>query len=1673
MSGQFAYAPLGQNNWKRTHKHATLKTADWPRKVPSFELWCQMTCYDPAVEDGGETFQAVMIWVLTNGPNNGPVDIVEDLTHKDSKAGPADPEQYYIPAKSFTSKVSGGAPAFSASGNRRGWSHDPNHAFDRLDDFQSGNGYQGHGKIAWLRNGGFNFEAEGLAEDQTGGQSTNVRQFRQTETAMGTVACFGLQLAAFYGLYYYPKCTNAAYNWSVKDGRFNVRMRLPNPNYSLENNGRMYVTERMHNGSDFKVSLPTLMDKPSPWSVIAHQFKNGKIKSILQPWAGPVYSTWVRQGSDKKEDTFYWEKGGTHWNKMQDKWVKYFKGDDDYSDRMFKRDNFEVTQIGGRAFGWSMPVAHHLYPHADVKIDTTPQPQIAKPTQPLYQEWPAWRIQWQNFNRLKREVPLAGDLEMPPTDLREYALTGSSERFDSIKAFYGSDSTPIVTQPPTDVQTAQVPAAEIPMAQNKVGDTVEVDINQAGEDDDDQSALIARQTSAVTAQPEGEMTAASGLAFALGDEANKQDEKELEVEQIDAITSSNKEVNLGTEPLEPGSARRGGDTQGNHHFFSSAYAPWSVLDVYEKPFHMFVTKDRMTPKEVEDYEYKYGSAANLYLRSTFPAKLTEVQTDIGTVKMLNGHRIFDYTLDGRQVRVKDGFQNANLTDLSVFHKNMRRILGIYYDNSGPLGLTHRIEKDTKRKGMLKGIFVHSKSTAKCSDPTYDKGDRALPPVFKTPPPTTFAATVQVPVEDLDVAALKLELSAAGIKFANREKKAALVAKLKTKKQTALAGGNPFVTAEGYIHRGKTQLPSRYVNAKVDEFRSEMTVLEWLQTPWHYEYLPFQEMSSTFKDSETYCAGCTRCSRPFFEYQHLYSDYFMATKRTSHWQHAYWRAGPTKDHNYSVAPLPFHHVGSDLDAPTNYTKPETFSFWSEDEVRSSKTIDSAQVTLQEGDDEPVTAKGFHMWPTHAFLLGFIDGVNGLQQDPKKEKYKQVGTTYKFDISGGCKGVLCMEWLARAKLEHLVEEVALSRPFTFRQYLNHVYDPIYAKKYGYDALFQGVVRSRRPKICYGMREYRLMRSIKFGNVCLDCAATLDLAPGLYKRTGRVTSALNLAASGKYRPGQVQVDTWWLGLKDAKLDDGSTFDPWFLYMQTIGRIPIPNGFDANGKRKYTYKEGGHRKALVEALKEDGVVLDQKTRDEITNALAKDDQYKIALGDDWENILQKHLDAVEQYTSERSCIFLEYKTNKQATKVAKPPEVYTQKVWDMLPNLWKDKEANVIAETSKLVKEFVEWLDSTYQNPDHRDFKLTAAQVQNCNRGLRDALTDTHRSVCHLHAYKRERNPVFDPDMVRREYRNASIRGYDNCLLVFQPVTAGYRARAKTDVNFRPEYVTQEGDEVVRAYCWDVKKGAEKVGDYSHDWAGDDYVRYTPAGEKVGALENWVFKEDGKSYSGRAIMQERRMTQSRVFITYSLHRAVKSELEARGILEKMAEAVRTLFGEDSNLCKIVLFGVKLQSNKGQDTVSSTSYATIEKPKKAEKLFYGQTVKNIARNSYIYDTYQTHVESVTVDAGIEIGPTFHHPHFHALVTINHWSYVQIDTFRMKAILEQMFKGTHLKYKEDFMLKDGRGFPFYHDNENPYVDIRLYPTDNWADVISAYVRKGTEKESIMALRARTGEKINS
>ena len=136
---------------------------------------------------------------------------------------------------------------------------------------------------------------------------------------------------------------------------------------------------------------------------------------------------------------------------------------------------------------------------------------------------------------------------------------------------------------------------------------------------------------------------------------------------------------------------------------------------------------------------------------------------------------------------------------------------------------------------------------------------------------------------------------------------------------------------------------------------------------------------------------------------------------------------------------------------------------------------------------------------------------------------------------------------------------------------------------------------------------------------------------------------------------------------------------------------------------------------------------------------------------------------------------------------------------------------------------------------------------------------------------------------------------------------------------------------------------------------------------------------------------------------------------------------------------------------------------KDAMPSFYGEG----GNTSYLYDTYETHVDSVSVDGGMEIGPTRKHPHFHVLLTVNHWSYIQIDYFKMNAFLEMMFLGVDVAefgWGERFKLPAH----FYTDAENPYVDIRVYPQDNWQDIIAAYVRKNSTPGIFEALGDRGG-----
>ena len=67
------FFPMGQGPLSAARKKAA--EAELPKlqeewflsKVPSFEVWCAATCYDPLRDDGGPVFQAMMFHLLTSG----------------------------------------------------------------------------------------------------------------------------------------------------------------------------------------------------------------------------------------------------------------------------------------------------------------------------------------------------------------------------------------------------------------------------------------------------------------------------------------------------------------------------------------------------------------------------------------------------------------------------------------------------------------------------------------------------------------------------------------------------------------------------------------------------------------------------------------------------------------------------------------------------------------------------------------------------------------------------------------------------------------------------------------------------------------------------------------------------------------------------------------------------------------------------------------------------------------------------------------------------------------------------------------------------------------------------------------------------------------------------------------------------------------------------------------------------------------------------------------------------------------------------------------------------------------------------------------------------------------------------------------------------------------------
>lgn len=1726
----------------------------WPLdNVPSFEVWAASLCYDDDKEDGGPAFQTLMHWALTWGSKDETAvettvqhykPLPKHIKHKTGKptANPAkvghvgghwtfdDSNRYeaklqakarkgelvmsnvaYTPTTFARSSIPGGF-AGERNGDYRGFEHIP---FDTAGVgkhlgkstttkparwAQTSKTIDPQSTLQFLLTCGVTKEQTTSNGKECGWNSNMSQQFAARGTATGTdrpqnEGCMshGNRLAAYYGLYFYPDCTNEAYQWHVTTAvggtKYKIRMRLPNPAYQRAN-GTLYVnevlnhynwsTEEPYLGWSEKRGFPFPRMSPLPYgeSQSTERTTYGFLAvrgpthtlSRISPWAS-------RMGRPKNTPmALFWfqntDKGNFEADVHDELWRVV---NPKFGGRFFKRDDYGEPQTGGLAFGWTPCSALWLWPHT---ADSSRKLNDGG-VQPGYQQWPKWAPGKgpRSFEQWPGDIPFISYLELPPLPENSQIAAVKPESKFARFATYDDLWAALMKKSTKKGKGKGKEVVTIPLSTFKPDvllDKPNYDLVEDKEADQEAKGLeTTREMDEETATGPGSMMAEdimehydmAGNYFEQekADDLADKDEHLIimdlrEGAQYTAAFDKAQNVNAGNKPLAPGSERRAKDTDGNHHFYSLEHSPWPPEHIYTQPKHEYEFAE-MDSERVKDYKEKYGNIANLLLRHSKPHAITGVKQTFGEVIRIGEKSIFDMRLDSYRLETVPGVSKEDWTRLrDVFRANMRRILSIFYDESGNLGFKSaakefRYDPAQKKKGMLEGLWASA---------TCDKVSCTV----------VLGLTEEgkrhedVHPDPLFWPVFGTRASKSGYKWKN-----SYVANDEDEKRFTYEGVPKGSRALWTGSKGDV------LTGPVDHIVSEMTVLQWLQTPWHYEYLPYQPMLSVFKDGETYCAGCTRCSRPYYEYEHLYAWYLNSHPNTKHWPFQYYR--PSIDDDGKKTPWDFRQ------APRPFHDP---MFWSEPSLPND-VVSVPSSSVDGADSEallPEKERGYHNWPTKTFLLGWADKDThwGTYQEGSKKELI-------FVPSGSKRGPLEREFLERVTKSPVWVKEAQSKGkrWTFREYINHTYNP--EEDYDKYMLVQGMIRNRHTRVAFGMEDYRLQRSIKYGNLCRDCAGTLDLAPGLYQRTGRSQISHNLFTGRQARREKaLGMDTWWLGLQNQPLKNGETFDPWFIFLETsqdrkfhhygagksrevnLSHTAMHSKKEVLEQLKLNNRERAVIGPLPQFIRKDEVRKLTLNNEELAQKMverktSKAEKYELLFGSDWEEMVALHLDAVAEYTHSRHCQLDDAK-GKPLTKVD-TIEVHLQKTWCRESKKWAQQDGTKMKDASNVLQGFIDWLDqgaSAEDDEERSDFVLKKGEW---NRALRDMLHETNYELARRHAYQvdpQQKIKKFDPNMYREEWRNwqhdKDGEEYQHCL--------------RTLTLQKPNEVEATSDGVADApndaykeciYCAtragtsgeDKDKGARWQD--NTDWRGDGYILQQ---NKDGP---WTLHTAAKASVDppKAEKQIRHLTQTRVFITYSLHRRIQSELEARYVMEKMADAVRTLFGNDQWLCQILVFGMRLVEHNPKDSVSSRTYEPITSARKESTRFYGDT----NGNSYVFDTYQTHVESVSVDAGIEIGPTYHMPHFHTLVTVNHWSYLQVDTMRMKALLEQMFKGTgRFQNDETYYLQDAAGLPFYTDNENPYIDIRLYPSDNWAEVIAAYVRKTTQPGIFEAQRVRTG-----
>ena len=1704
------------------HKREDWEGRNWPQQVVSFEAWCASTLYEPAQANGGVKFQQLMRYILGQMSGDEKSDFIGKLGIRPYYTGKEKGTVQDMYA-SATSRTPATPPLGAHLGPNSDWPLPPKRSplekdFSDAYDVVAPMSRKPATKVQWWKSTGMDMSLDGVGACGSGGAGGNhQRQWIKEDDGLEKEGCvrFGHRMAAYYGLYYYEGCTDNEANWAVPRvaGGYTVRMRLPNPNYEWQSDN-LWIKEKMPDGrligkpgEGFPLSK-VLIDKNNMplfadddvCSILVSETREDDLVDVRSLPAAVIFpsirGTNTHHSAVSKRTR---ERCEEAYKVFGD--IVHLKDDHFYGFKSplalwlyphFTLPNSAITGLElveqtrpGVYAAYEGDAEHKfpagkyqpyrgLLPYEDVrKLDSLKKNSLQRILEPpvVYDSLERYkyvlgrpaRQMTGDFAEVKRQMQEAAAAKMQSDVMlvnmvdRQKQRTGTIVKRPQPAAAASSGLPPLqATGTPRlrvtggddeeeeEVELQEQEAFEQEGVEDPEGEDVEMQEEQVA-DDQEQGASVQADDhftnvmSDIDLQRGEQDPLAEGGAF-IGETLDGREIEEADLALDNMPWTDLKERKKAVtekfggkrERMRVGERRRAIDGNLNAHWKSSEFQPWPYQDVFHLPQVKYIEKV-LNEEEAAEAVRKYGNSANLYLRSaTNPVSITGVQdpTKQQPPQPVPGTTKEEYY---RSIQPRDASDIQGL-------KHMRAILAIFFDRDGRM--RNNIDK---RNGMLYGVWIPKGNrigvdpcqTMKnvvtfARNPTRgEKNDYAcvIRPVFTVKKPED--------VEDLD--SLKSYY-----------------------KDATFASGGPEYKASWHTHDSSAALNADIL-AKV---KSDMTVRQWLESPWSYEYLPYYPQPSMFRDGETFSKGCRRCGRLFYEYEHFHEAYWFTERRkretgqipwsTMHWPQMYWMPNsvPTapqrvsscdvaawtsakmRDFEHAYAPQPFHEPafhGASVRA------------WNKKGEEIPKAVDQ-------------DTAGYHGWETKPFLIRELRCEMGRRRNKNKK---------------GALGRI-MEQLEKTE-----------RPFTYRETNNMYYD----SSDTYHGITQGRLTGGNAKVRFGMFGYKLMRANKYTNTCKDCAAVLTMAPGLYLRNSSVSDAQEDKKKREVWHKADWIDE--LYYEDVRnriprmynLDFGTAgrqtghFDPDFIRLQR-GELQEKKR-DANNKKwspeNFIKLHDWHMKVFAKA------------------SIKRTCPHMV----DENGALRPHVD-VTAIREPRVHVQTAFRVNARDPKLGRTARMRQESeamdtatraqysaagVWLTKATEWMTAVFNELR-SEKITVDKLE--TELALDPNHRLFPKWIIQKEHLQvmgtRALYDVLNQHMHDVIHQAEVVPTPTRVgkFDPDMQRLEWRDVTVRmggtDYEHTLVTrtWQPdnfekeISIVRDPRQGGSLMYKWVYYLKGGGMYVnpkmqlepdpnRAGLFATIHSDARAQSTKHGWQGDEWL-----------ME--VASSTSERPKFAIIEQTREMKQSRLFITYSLHRGVTTEYEARLVMERMADGVRYLFGRDDHLCDMLLFGKKLElREEGTDTISERDYVTIFKARKKEKTFYGDADEK--KSSYTSDTFTTHVDGVDIDCGVEIGPTLHHPHFHLLLTINHWGYVQIDYYRMKQKLEHLYKGIPFSSANpnengSFKLLDASGLPFYGDNENPYVDIKLYPTDNWQQVIAAYVRKTAQPDIFESIRNR-------